>query len=227
MAKAPSDSTDIVKIPEASEIQKTFKRLVKQASEITITDDASYRKVVSLGTGVKSLMAECDSTFNETIDLAHKTHKAACAAKNKWYKPLKELEKKIKAQIERYALDRQLEASIEQAQLNRQQAATESDRRNALADALDAADEGAAAELARTAPLTGPTAFVAPLPDVEGVRTKDEWYAEVTNEAEIPREYMTPDIEKLNQYARMMKGQASLPGVAFRKRARVSLSTLA
>ena len=50
---------------------------------------------------------------------------------------------------------------------------------------------------------------------VEGQSNVENWQARVVDEKLIPREYLTPDLVKLGKLAKLMKGKASVPGVAF------------
>lgn len=52
-------------------------------------------------------------------------------------------------------------------------------------------------------------------PDVKGTTYIDRWLCKVTDAAAVPREYLTPDLEKLGELARSSKGTAEVPGVEF------------
>ncbi len=47
------------------------------------------------------------------------------------------------------------------------------------------------------------------------VSYRTDWYAEVVNPDEVPREWCDPNLLRLNKYADLMKEKASVPGVAF------------
>ena len=48
-----------------------------------------------------------------------------------------------------------------------------------------------------------------------GVSTRITWSARVTDVAQIPREYLVPDMQALNALARATKGKSTIPGVEF------------
>lgn len=60
---------------------------------------------------------------------------------------------------------------------------------------------------------------VAAVPAAKGASTRTEWYAEVVDEALVPREYLTINIDALNGLARATKGSIKgIPGVVFKSR---------
>lgn len=60
------------------------------------------------------------------------------------------------------------------------------------------------------------TPVVAPaVPKVEAVAMKTYWSAEVVDINLVPREYLLPDMNKLNALARAIKGESNIAGVRF------------
>lgn len=58
----------------------------------------------------------------------------------------------------------------------------------------------------------------APPPTTKGISYRTDWYAEIYDASLIPREYLVPDMEKLNGIAKAMKGVANIPGVEFKSK---------
>lgn len=50
-------------------------------------------------------------------------------------------------------------------------------------------------------------------PDLAGVQLRDNWLYEVTDEAAVPREFMSPDLRKLREAVKAAKGDIVIPGV--------------
>ena len=48
----------------------------------------------------------------------------------------------------------------------------------------------------------------------DNISYRENWKFKITDEKKIPREFLTPDLKKLGEYTRAMKGQGSIPGVA-------------
>lgn len=72
---------------------------------------------------------------------------------------------------------------------------------------------GLAAQAASTVPVTLPKPA-----KVEGVTTVEGWGYEITNEQEIPRQYLMPNETMIGSMVRSTKGKVPIPGVRiFRK----------
>lgn len=111
-------------------------------------------------------------------------------------------------------------AAIEQNRALAQQR-NEDMRRNLLERAkaeMVAGDSSRACELVEEAAAFQDKAFERSLPqpalvEVKGVRKN--WYAQIVDPLKVPREFLCPDIKKLNEYARNLKEEAKVEGVVF------------
>lgn len=84
-----------------------------------------------------------------------------------------------------------------------------------VADLQQAAEESTQAAVAaydRADALATPVESYVP---VKGIHTRETWFARVVNEAQLPREYMTPDFGKLDRIAKAVKAPSDIPGVEF------------
>jgi len=57
-----------------------------------------------------------------------------------------------------------------------------------------------------------------------GISVIDNWKAEIDDKSEIPLEYMTPDMKKLNKVASAMKEELNIPGVKVRNYPYIKIS---
>lgn len=60
-----------------------------------------------------------------------------------------------------------------------------------------------------------PIKVVIDQPKVEGIKYIEKWTATVIDESKIPREYLMPDLKKLNKLAGIYKQKSNIPGVEF------------
>ncbi len=56
-------------------------------------------------------------------------------------------------------------------------------------------------------------AGVSEIPEVDDKFNRSTWHAEIVDESLIPREYLVPDMKKLNEAARRMRNLMAVPGV--------------
>lgn len=58
-----------------------------------------------------------------------------------------------------------------------------------------------------------PPIVQANIPVVDGLTTRENWDFEIVNEAEIPREYLIPDVTKIRGVVKKLKGNTNIPGI--------------
>ena len=140
-----------------------------------------------------------------------------------------------KARREREALEQaaarkreeEARARAEAEEKRRQAEQASAAERKRLQDEADAAERAANRAAAAEAKEVSAVEVIAPVvvapvaavPAAKGASTRTEWYAEVVDEALVPREYLTINIDALNGLARATKGSIKgIPGVVFKSR---------
>jgi galactokinase len=61
------------------------------------------------------------------------------------------------------------------------------------------------------------------VPKVDGISSTETWAGEVVDASLIPREYLTPDLDKLRNVTKALKGELSIPGWQVRNTKSISV----
>lgn len=112
-------------------------------------------------------------------------------------------------------------ALIENAK-ERERMQKEAERRRAEAEA--AAAKAAAKEEAASEVVAPVVQVASVTPKVQGQAVRRVWRAKVVNVALVPREYLLPNQQALDAFARATKGAVKLPGVEFVSEVQMSTS---
>lgn len=133
--------------------------------------------------------------------------------------PLERIEDGLRLSIRTYTEAKRIKAEEAQAELDRiAREAAETERLEAAAslEAEGKVEEAEAAlepEAIEQAVQQRQTFVSSAPPKVAGVATTKNWRFRITNEDQIPREYMMPNEKAIGQHARSLKEKASIPGV--------------
>lgn len=186
-------------------------------------------------------LREVEASFGPIVSAAHAAHKAAVAERDRLKAPASKLKTEAgqlgwSCNAELRRRQEEAEAAIQRERVRLQREADEAARIEQQA-AQRAQDDALIAEAARleqagdkeTArrlveappelPLAPPApVFVPPAPvihaKVEGAPMfGEDWIFEVTNEALVPREYLTLDDVKIGKVVRAMKDKTNIPGI--------------
>jgi len=190
----------------------------EEASSIIIHDAKTLRGANNFLLTVKGMLKEVKEAFGPIIEKAHKTHKEALAQKKKYDEPLLQAERSVKMQIGVYVRkleDDRLEAA-------RKVAAAEAERMRKEAEIEAEAQRfenhghrKEAAEIRDTKPLP----VIENLPDapsLNGISISKNLTFEITNEAQVPRRFLSIDMVKIRAYIREHKEAAiahDIPGI--------------
>lgn len=193
--------------------------LTALAHSLTVTTQADYTRVLELiTTMINPVLKEVDATFDDLIADAYKAHRNLIARKAEKAAPFEQAKSHIQfialewrraeqakaAEVARLARVEQ-ERIARETQINRlkEQRAEEISllmQQGQVDQAQEAISKVMAGDLGPLPRLDIPPiapSYTPPVaPEVPGVSTRTYWHFQVTNSAEIKREYMTPD-EKL------------------------------
>jgi hypothetical protein len=188
--------------------------LVEQEKTLKITDKISYERVCESLLRNKDMQKKIDEVFDPIIEAANKSHKTALAQKKKFKNPLVELEANQKFQITTFLQAEETKRKAEEDRLRKlaEQAAEEA----RLAEAIQLEEEGdteGAQVVLDEVPAYIPPPIVPKLATGQGIAMKTNWKFRVVDPAQIPREYLTPDMVKIGGVVRSMRDSVKIPGV--------------
>lgn len=198
--------------------------LVDEARSLVIADEPSYQNAALwLRERCKAVLAKVDAVFDPIIRKAHEAHKEAVAQKRIVAAPIEEAERVVKGAIGSYLREQ------ERIRLELQRKADESARKLAeeealmRAEALEAAGRNEEAEEVISRPLAPmPILASRSIPKAAGVTRRTNFRAEVTDLRALVRHVanhpehlnlLQANGPSLNQLAKAMKGDLSIPGV--------------
>lgn len=202
--------------PAAKELERDAMAVRVRADQITIRDATSYEAAGAFLKTCKTIQKRINETFDPIIKAANDAVKKAREMKNYHASPLDIAESIVKAKMATYA--REQEEIRRKAEAEAREAALKAEEERRLQEAITYENAGASqiADEILAAPVVAPPVVLPPAtPKIEGVSMRKSWKFRIVSEQIIPREFLKVDEVKLGQYARMMKEQASIPGVEF------------
>ncbi len=196
------------------------------AKAVTITTIEDRERAAELGRTVAALDKEAEEFFAPMKESAHKTHREICNKENSVRTPLAEAKKYLAGLIGKFdtELERQRREEEkrlqEEADRNAEKEARRVSEETAIADAIQLEAEGdkvgAEAVLNNPVPVTyRAPAVILPkaVPTVAGVSTQTRWKFRITNEDEVPREYLMVDEKAIAGVVASLKNKTNIPGV--------------
>lgn len=186
----------------------------EQAKQITVTDNVTMSAADQLIKDMRLVRKEIGLAFDPIIAKAFAAHKEAKAQKDRAELPLIQAEEYLKPQIKKYIADQERKRQEEENRLRLEAQAREEAERLEKAAQLEVEGhkEEAEAVLEKPAPIVMPTVEkTTPKTDMRLYRKS--WKFRVINEADIPREYMSPDLIKIGGVVRALKNKTSIKGI--------------
>jgi len=179
-------------------------RMLKEAQAFKVSDEPSNKLAVTMGTQAKKLYNTIEAQRKEVTEAPNTFVKGVNNFCKEFTKRLKDIETTLKGKISTY----QYQEEMKRREAERK-AKAEAEKLQAK---LDKEAKKRGVEAPRVADVTMPKAESVTRPD-EGSRAfqKKRWTFEITNEAEVPREYCKPDPSAIRQAVTM--GMREIPGV--------------
>jgi len=199
---------------ETEVVAKKALTIPEQARAVKVVDSETYSQAGEILVTIKGLRKEIGAAFDPIIKKAHEAHKEAKAQKDKAEAPLIEAENIIKPALAAY--DREQERLRREEEERQREIARKAEEERRLREAEQAEKEGRNEEaqaIIEEPVYVPPVVLEKTTPKVQGISMQKVWKFRVTNEALIPREYMTPDMVKIGGVARATKGSIQIPGV--------------
>lgn len=191
---------------QPQELESKALALVDEARALQIVDQASFELADKYLSRNKAMQKTWLDFTQPNVDAANAAADTARDIRDRVIKPLKEWELGIKAKMGAWFREQ------ESARLEAERRANEEAR---LAAAVEAEQAG---ENSQADAILNGDVTVAPviLPSVKAqvkASFRENWTFKITDQAIIPREYLIPDMTKIGQLVRALKGQTKIPGV--------------
>jgi len=195
--------------------------VVQYARELAVTSPDIYEMGMQKLLVIKELRKKVNEKFDPIIRKAYDAHKAVCNLKREITDPLDMAERIIdpKCRIyrnEQEAERQRLEAKIQAEALAKQRKLDEEAKAKAQREIKKGNTERAEA-IMETIPQVPIPIVESIVPKVKGASFREIWHAEVVDEKKVPRQYLIPDMKKLDGIARATKGEMNIPGIRFCK----------
>lgn len=213
-----------LRLIETEPVEEKALSIVDQAKAVRVTDAETYTVAGSLWKSIGDMIKEVKDTFDPLVQAAHLAHKAVVEKRAKYLDPLTAAQKSVKKLMSDYDLEQERIRQEEQRRLA--EIARKQEEERLLAEAILAEEEakrnGATHEEAaqEAQAVIDEPVYVAPVvvakatPKLQGGPVyRTVWKARIINEKLIPREYLVPDLVKINGVVRSLKGSANIPGV--------------
>jgi len=209
--------------PEAVEVASLALTIPEAAKALTISDDISLRIGNELLLSIKDIRKQIADTFDPLAKKAHDAHKAILEQKKKAEAPLIEAEGIVKPAISRYMAEVERKRREVEDRIRKEMEREAQER--ALAAAIEAEEAGAPEEEVQAiveAPVFIPQPVAPPAPKLEGVSIRKVVKFEVTDlralvkaiaAGQVPVEAVEPSTTVIRAQAQSLRGALRWPGV--------------
>lgn len=200
-------------------IETEVNQIVTTGNSFAVNNQTDLIKATACLKGIKGLMDKVKESFDPIVDKAHKAHKEAIAQRDKYLKPLLDVDKKIRASLVSYNQKLETEQRERERIANEELAkVAEAERLKLINEANNTWDDSKAEELKEKAsqiiPITVDTQKK--VIEQEGLSIRKTWKARVIDANKVPREYMIVSEFLLNTVAKIEeKRKVGIPGVEF------------
>jgi len=214
--------SDIVTVPEHTELVMQVETWPERAKALTVVDDRAYITAGDLLIDIKGLRKQIDDTFDPVIKKAHEAHKAAVAAKKGVEAPLVQAEDIIKAGMGTYNREKEHRLREQQARLAAERRKQEEEARLAEAVALESAGDAEVTEAVLAQPIIVPVVKIPNEARVAGISHRENWRAEVVDVLALVKfiaqrpefvNLVQPNMPALNSLAKAQRSALNVPGV--------------
>jgi hypothetical protein len=211
-----SDETGLEMVTKVEVIRQEVAPVVARAGALVVASPEQYEGAAEFLKTVKAAQKRVVDFFAPIKAAAHAAWKRTTAGEAELLDPLQEAEMLLKRKMVGYAQAEEAKREAEQRRL--QAAADEAARKERERLEREAAKlktpELREARLEQAAMVSAPVVSVASVrPVVAGQSLRTIWRARIVDPAKVPREWLVPNVEGLNAFARATKGACVVPGV--------------
>ncbi len=199
-------------------VEKRAVEILEYCEAFEFVDDDDCKKADQTIVECKMLMKEIDLHHKPIIALAHQTHKAATAARKKYYEPADQGSKILARKLANYQHQRRLEIAEKQRLLDEQakadhEAECEAEAKRAEADGQK--EVATALRELKTAPVEAPQVVEREL--MTKTKFKTDWEIVSVDKAKVESDYLIVDEAKAMRVIRANKGNIKIPGFEFKE----------
>jgi len=187
--------------------------LVDEAKAFEILDLSSYQHAQALVKDCKDAVRRAQARWKDAKESAYKAWKSITETLSAFTDPLDEAARILGNKA--YNWKREQEEIAKENERKRQEAERKriEDERLAQAERLEKQGETGKADAVLSAPIeVAPKAIETP-PKDERISYRENWVCSIEDANLIPREYMVPDLTKINKVVKALKGETRIPGV--------------
>lgn len=216
MAKAKTATTITVPASIADSEKQISKELTvinRKLKDLVIKDAETLSVAQSMLLALKGGIKKITATFSPLVEANTKALDEARKLRDKYLVPAKDEAKRLANDIGEYV---EAEQRRKREEADRAQAKAEAEamkKAEAKAKRLEKQGRTDEAEAART-DYSIPVVHVDTKVELEdNTYVKKTWTFEVTDEAQVPRQYLIPDTKLIGQIVRTQKDKTNIPGV--------------
>lgn len=213
---------EIMVAERTTELEQEVNPVIIAAQAIQVIDAVTFGQAMELGKACSARIKLVEEKLGPAKRKTYEAYQEVMRLMKSFIDPLKVAKKtissraylwqKVEEERKRFeAEEARRKAEAEAAEKRR----IEEENRLVLAERLEKEGMAEQAEEVLEAPVVVEVAEVAapaPKVKVEGASTRENWQGEVINIDLIPREYMMPDLVKLNRTTKTLKGETRIPG---------------
>lgn len=199
---------------EEKEMSREIATVNADAMSIVVTDNASYLLAGEMLSAIKRLKKNIEEYFKPLKSSAHNAWKQICTRESEEIAKLTPAIDHIDKQMTTWNIEQERLRQEEEARLRREAERVAEER--LLQAALEAEKTGdkEEAEAILNEPIFVPPPIVEKsVPKIAGQTMITTWEAEIVDANLIPREYLVPDMVKINQVVRAMKEKTDIAGI--------------
>lgn len=201
-------------------IETQFNNIVDIHKTILINTQEDLSKAITCIKGIKGLIDKVNDSYGPIVEQAHSAHKEAIKQKDKYLKPLQEIEKRFKQAILVYNHKMEYEQAERIRIANEHMAKVAEQERQILSNEAKNTDNAWDKEILQEK-AQSIQAITCDAPgkavEQEGLSIRKTWKAKIIDINLVPREYLIieANISALNQHARLYKNTKQISGVEF------------
>ncbi len=204
-------STEITITEE--ELKAQIAETIADHKDLVILTDEDYTAAGEAMKLVKGKLKFIEDWFAVPVKKAHEAHKALTTKRGEEIKPLQEIYDSISSKTVKYETKKEEDARKQQAIDDEKERKRLEDEQVKEAEKLQSQGKEDEAESVISQPVHVAPAPLKLAPKVKGLSYTARWKFRIVNPSLIPRDYLMPDLVKIGQIAKAMKGKADIKGV--------------
>ena len=199
--------------PKILEIQSFDKTLADKSTALAglITNEETLKAAVEAGKEIDRALKAREEWFEPIVSQAHKTWKTLTGRREDVLAPLRRAKLALSSAIGHFKSEQERKRREAEAKVQAELKKLEEENRLRVAEELEKAGQGQAAEALIDAPIVTPPVV---LPKIEtDSHTRTNWKFRIVNVDLIPRFYLIVDEKRIGQIVRANKDKTSIPGI--------------